>query len=266
MSPVYANIFQPLIDAADWLITTLHDDVGLSWGWSIVGLTVIVRLLMIPLTIKQIRSMNALRVLQPQIKALQEKYKDDKQRMQQEMMKFYQENKVNPFASCLPLLLQLPVFMSLFFLLKGEEFTNQVRETGEQGFVFISDITEPATGITLVVLMVLFIGSQMASTMVMSMTADKTQQRIMLLLPLVFAALVPSFPAGLLVYWITTNFWTLGQAIVVRKLSPPPVPVGSVPGTPQPAAALADGGGGGTAAAPRRPPPPPPRRKKRRRR
>ena len=266
MTPfVFANIFQPLIDAADWLITTLHDDVGLSWGWSIVGLTVIVRLLMIPLTIKQIRSMNAMRVLQPQVKLIQEKYKEDRQRMQQEMMKFYQENKVNPFASCLPLLLQLPVFMALFFLLNGDEFKSQVRASGEQSFLFIDNITEPATGITLVVLMVLFIGSQMASTMVMSMTADKTQQRIMLLLPLVFAALVPSFPAGLLVYWITTNFWTLGQAIVVRKLAPPPVPTGGVAGVPQPAAALVDGGSGG-ATAPRRPPPPPPRRKKRRRR
>jgi YidC/Oxa1 family membrane protein insertase len=260
-----ANIFQPLIDAADWLITTLHDDVGLGWGWSIVGLTVIVRLLMIPLTIKQIRSMNALRVLQPQVKAIQEKYKEDKQRMQQEMMKFYKDNQVNPFASCLPLLLQLPVFMSLFFLLNGNEFKDQVRATSEQGFLFINDITEPASGLVLVVLMVLFIGSQMASTMVMSVTADKTQQRIMLLLPLVFAALVPSFPAGLLVYWITTNFWTLGQAIVVRKLAPPPVPAGGVAGAPQPAAALVDGGGGG-ATAPRRAPPPPPRRKKRRRR
>ena len=230
------------------------------------GLTVIVRLLMIPLTIKQIRSMNALRVLQPQVKEIQEKYKDDKQRMQQEMMKFYQENKVNPFASCLPLLLQLPVFMSLFFLLKGDEFTKQVRATGEQGFLFINDITEPATGITLVVLMVLFIGSQMASTMVMSMTADKTQQRIMLLLPLVFAALVPSFPAGLLVYWITTNFWTLGQAIVVRKSRrrPPACPVGGAAGAA--ASSRRAGGRRDHGGSPRRPPPPPPRRKKRRRR
>ncbi|HZO58568.1 MAG TPA: YidC/Oxa1 family membrane protein insertase [Solirubrobacterales bacterium] len=266
MSPVLANIFQPLIDVADWAITLLHDDVGLSWGWAIVGLTVIVRLLMIPLTIKQIKSMNALRVLQPQVKAIQEKYKDDRQRMQQEMMKFYQENKVNPFASCLPLLLQLPVFMALFFLLNGTEFKEQVRASGEQSFFFIEDLTAKATGGDLIILMVLFIGSQMASTMVMSVTADKTQQRIMLLLPLVFAALVPSFPAGLLVYWITTNFWTLGQAIVVRKLSPPPAPVGGVAGAPQPAAALAADGGGGGTAAPRRPPPPPPRKKKRRRR
>ena len=97
------------------------------------ALTVIVRLLMIPLTIKQIRSMNALRVLQPQVKEIQEKYKEDKQRMQQEMMKFYKENKVNPFASCLPLLLQLPVFMALFYLLNGDEFKEQVLATGETG-------------------------------------------------------------------------------------------------------------------------------------
>ena len=97
-------------------------------------------------------------------------------------------------------------------------------------------------------LLVLFIGSQMASTMVMSVTADKTQQRIMLLLPLVFAALVPSFPAGLLVYWITTNFWTLGQAIVVRKLAPPPrTRWQGCPAAPQPAAALVDGGGAAAA-------------------
>ena len=261
MIPI-ANIFQPLIDAADWLITVLHDDVGLSWGWSIVGLTVIVRLLIVPLTIRQIRSMNALRALQPQIKEIQEKYKDDKQRMQQEMMRFYRENNVNPFSSCLPLLLQLPIFLALFYLLNGDDFKDQVRATSEEGFLFIEDITEPATGGVLVILLILFIGSQMASTLVMSVTADKTQQRIMLLLPLVFAALVPSFPAGLLVYWITTNLWTLGQSLVVRRLSPPP------PGVPvrgAPAPALAEGGGG-TAAAPRRPPPPPPRKKKRRRR
>ena len=247
MSPVLANIFQPLIDVADWAITLLHDDVGLSWGWAIVGLTVIVRLLMIPLTIKQIKSMNALRVLQPQVKAIQEKYKDDRQRMQQEMMKFYQENKVNPFASCLPLLLQLPVFMALFFLLNGTEFKEQVRASGEQSFFFIEDLTAKATGGDLIILMVLFIGSQMASTMVMSVTADKTQQRIMLLLPLVFAALVPSFPAGLLVYWISTNVWTMGQQGTVKLFFPPdPQP------TPEEIQAT-------------RAPPPPPRKRKRRR-
>jgi YidC/Oxa1 family membrane protein insertase len=255
---ILANVFQPLIDIADALITFLHDDAGLSWGWSIVGLTVIVRLAMVPLTIKQIKSMNALRALQPQMKEIQAKYKGDRQKMNQAMMRFYQENKVNPFASCLPLLLQLPVFMALFFLLNGQEFKDQVAASGQTDFLFITDITAKATGAELIVLMVLFIASQMASTLVMSVTADKTQQRIMLLLPLVFAAFIPNFPAGLIVYWITTNFWTLGQQVVVRKLSPPPAAVGAA----APAVALADGG---TASPPKKPPPPP-RKKKRRRR
>jgi YidC/Oxa1 family membrane protein insertase len=254
---ILANVFQPLIDIADALIVFLHDDVGLSWGWSIVGLTVIVRLAMVPLTIKQIKSMNALRALQPQMKQIQAKYKGDRQKMNQAMMRFYQENKVNPFASCLPLLLQLPVFMALFFLLNGDDFKDEVRATGQEGFLLINDITEKATGPELVVLMVLFIVSQMASTLVMSVTADKTQQRIMLLLPLVFAAFIPNFPAGLIVYWITTNFWTLGQQIVVRKLSPPPPAVGE---------ALPAMAGGENGEPVRKKPPPPPRRKKRRRR
>ena len=258
---ILANVLQPLIDVADALIMFLHDDVGLSWGWSIVGLTVIVRLAMVPLTIKQIKSMNALRALQPQMKEIQEKYKGDRQKMNQAMMRFYQENKVNPFASCLPLLLQLPVFLALFFLLNGDAFKNEVESSGQTDFLFITDITEKATGPELIVLMVLFIVSQMASTLVMSVTADKTQQRIMLLLPLVFAAFIPNFPAGLIVYWITTNFWTLGQQIVVRKLSPPPAAVGTA-GAAGPAVALADGG----TAPPAKKPPPPPRKKKRRRR
>jgi len=255
---ILANVFQPLIDVADTLILFLHDDVGLGWGWSIVGLTVIVRLAMVPLTIKQIKSMNALRALQPQMKEIQAKYKGDRQKMNQAMMRFYQENKVNPFASCLPLLLQLPVFMALFFLLNGDEFKDRVSASGDMDFLFITDITAKATGMELIVLMVLFIVSQMASTLVMSVTADKTQQRIMLLLPIVFAAFIPNFPAGLIIYWITTNFWTLGQQLVVRKLSPPPAPV--VAGA-APAVALADGG-----TAPAKKPPPPPRKKKKRRR
>ena len=256
---ILANIFQPLIDIADSLIVFLHDDVGLSWGWAIVGLTVIVRLAIVPLTIKSIKGMNAMRALQPQVKQIQEKYKGDRQKMNEAMMRFYKENKVNPFASCLPLLLQLPVFMSLFFLLNGNEFKEQVAASGDANFLFVTDITSKATGAELVVLMVLFISSQMASTLVMSVTADKTQQRIMLLLPLVFAAFIPNFPAGLIIYWITTNFWTLGQQLVVRRLSPPPPPV--VGGKPLPTMA-----GGENGEAPKKAPPPPPRRKKKRRR
>jgi YidC/Oxa1 family membrane protein insertase len=267
VTPVFANIFQPLIDAAQWLLSALHDDVGFGWGMSIIAMTVIVRLAIVPLTIKQIKSMNALRALQPQIKELQEKYKGDRQALNQATMRFYQENKVNPFASCLPLLLQLPIFMSLFYLLRSSEFKE---EAAGQGFLFISDLTAKAHGAELIALMVLFVGSQLASTMVMSFSVDKTQQRIMLLLPLVFLSFIPNFPAGLILYWITTNFWTLGQQLVVRRLAPPPAAVTAGPrsrpprraekGTEEEKVPVAAGGGN------KQPPPPPPRKKKRRRR
>jgi YidC/Oxa1 family membrane protein insertase len=250
-----ASVLQPLEDAAEWLLLKLHDDVGFGWGMAIIGMTVLVRLAILPLTIKGIRSMNALRALQPQMKEIQEKYKDDRQRMNQEMMKFYKENQVNPLGSCLPLLLQLPVFLALFRLLRSQEFADKVHADPPTGWLFIPDLTEKATGATLVVLIILYVGSQMGASLVMSATADKTQQRIFLLLPLAFAVVIPSFPAGLILYWITTNFWTFGQQVVVRKVAPPPH-------LAQPAVAAAAVGGGGDL----KKPPPPPRKKKRRRR
>lgn len=254
MTPVVANVLQPLIDAADAILMFLHDDAGFGWGMSIVGMTVIVRLVMVPLTIKQIKGMNAMKALQPQMKELQAKHKGDRQRMNQEMMRMYKENKVNPFSSCLPLILQLPVFISLFYLLRGEEFRDRLHASPPEGWLFITDLAEKATGPALIVLIVLYVGSQMGATLVMSFSADKTQQRIMLLLPLVFAVIIPSFPAGLIVYWITTNFWTFGQQVVARKLAPPPQVA--------PAGAAAAVGGGNAM----KKPPVPPRKKKRKRR
>jgi len=114
---VAANIFQPLIDVFESVLKFFHGG-GISWGWSIVLLTVCVRAVLVPLTLRQLRSMQKLQQLSPQLKALQAKYKEDKQRQQQEIMKFYKENNVNPLASCLPLLLQLPVFIGLFYTLR----------------------------------------------------------------------------------------------------------------------------------------------------
>ena len=118
MVPITANILQPLVDVFETVLKFFHDNAGLSWGMSIIALTVLTRALLIPLTYRQLKGMRALQALQPQIKEIQAKYKNDKQRMQQEMMRFYQENKVNPFSSCLPLVAQLPVFISLFYMLR----------------------------------------------------------------------------------------------------------------------------------------------------
>src|SRR2546423_3027987 len=117
---ISANIIQPLIDAVDAILVFFHDNVSLSWGLSIIALTLVVRAALIPLTLKQFKSMQALQKLQPEMKKLQAKYKEDKQRLNQEMMKFYQENKVNPLGSCLPLAFQMPVFIALFYMLRKD--------------------------------------------------------------------------------------------------------------------------------------------------
>jgi YidC/Oxa1 family membrane protein insertase len=251
-----ANILQPLIDFANSVLQFFHDNVGLSWGMSIIALTVVTRAVLIPLTYKQLKGMRALQALQPQIKELQEKYKNDKQRMQQEMMRFYKENKVNPLASCLPLLAQLPVFITLFYVLRHELPPDMgCPEAGHCAaygaeFLFIHDLTGKATGGELIALLILYVGTQLASGMVMAVTADKSQRTMMFLLPLVFVPFILKFPAGLILYWITTNFWTIGQQLAIKRIIPPPVVA-----TPAGSAAIAAA----------KPPPPPPRKKKRRR-
>ena len=240
MLPI-ANIFQPLIDALESVMLFFHDNIGFGWGFSIIFLTIVVRAALIPLTFKQIRSMQAMQRVAPQLKELQAKYKDDKQRLQQETMKFYQENKINPFASCLPLALQMPVFISLFYMLRKDLRHDicpsinppQVANPKPCGasdasqFFFIHDITNVAHGGVLITLIVLYVGSQLFSSIFMSTTADRNQRLIMMGLPFFFVPFVIRFPAGLLVYWITTNLWTVGQGLVIRRFSPHPVPAAS---------------------------------------
>jgi YidC/Oxa1 family membrane protein insertase len=272
-----ANIFQPLIDIFEAVLKFFHNHVGISWGFSIVLLTVVMRAILVPLTVKQFHSMQKMQRMQPQLKQLQAKYKDDKQRQQQEMMKFYKENEINPLGSCLPLAAQLPVFISLFYMLRQDLRKNICPQTQAEywhqymqqhnvslhtamahtvpcgpnngaGFLFIPDLTNKATGWVLVVLLILYVGSQLASSLMMSSPMmDKTQRQLMLLLPLFFVVIVINFPAGLLVYWITTNFWTMGQQYAVRRMIGPPVPAPAVDagaGPPTDGDGRGRGGGG----------------------
>jgi YidC/Oxa1 family membrane protein insertase len=246
-----ANILQPLIDIVNSVLQFFHDNAGLSWGMSIIALTILTRAILIPLTYRQLKGMRALQVLQPQIKEIQAKYKNDKQRMQQEMMRFYQENKVNPFASCIPLLAQLPVFFTLFSVLRHDLPADIGCTAGhcgsEASFLFINDLTAKAHGAELITLLILYIGTQLVSGLVMSVTADKSQRTMMMLLPFIFVPFVINFPAGLILYWITTNFWTMGQQYVIQRVMP----------VPQLATAAA--------AVEAKAPPPPPKKKKKRR-
>jgi YidC/Oxa1 family membrane protein insertase len=268
---VVANIFQPLIDIFQSILLFFHNHVGFSWGVSIIALTILMRAILLPLTVKQFHSMQKLQHLQPQMKAIQAKYKDDKQRQQQEIMKFYKENEINPLGSCLPLVAQIPVFISLFYMLRQDLRKNICPQTQHAyqvkyaamhhitlaqaaghttpcgpnngaGFLFIPDLTNNATGWVLIVLLLLYVGTQLASSLMMSSPMmDKQQRNLMLLLPLVFVVIVIRFPAGLIVYWITTNAWTMGQQFTIRRLIGPPAPPVAAVAT----GASGDGGGGG---------------------
>ena len=227
----FANVLQPLIDFFEAILLFFHDNMGMGWGAAIVALTVVVRAALLPLTLKQFKSMQNMVKFQPQIKELQKKYKGDRERLNQEMMKFYRENKVNPFASCLPLVAQLPVFLALFYMLQDDLRLDICPDVNPPGtvdpvpcgpngpaeFLFIPDLTDKATGGVLITLIVLYVGSQLLSTVLMSTATDRTQRIIFLALPFVFVIFVINFPAGLLVYWITTNFWTIVQQTIVRK-------------------------------------------------
>jgi YidC/Oxa1 family membrane protein insertase len=248
-----ANVLQPLVDACQWILEFWHDLIGDfdgSWGVAIILMTFTVRLIILPLTFKGVKSMQRLQTLQPAIKAIQERYKDDKQRMNQEVMAFYQREKVNPLSSCFPLLLQIPFFIALFSLLRSATFKADI--AGNPSFLAIDNLSKSITDpVLLGVVIVLYVGTQLAASAVTAISADPTQRRIMFALPFVFVIFIINFPAGLIVYWITTNVWTIGQQLLVKKLYPKPEPLDprdAVPeqkparGKPATAAALTDGG------------------------
>lgn len=240
---IVASILTPLENLLTWALTHLHDTVGLSWAWSIVALVVIVRMLLVPLTVKQIHSMQNLQAHAPEMKALQQKYKHDKQKLNQELMAFYKENQINPAASCLPIVAQIPVFIGLFFVLKGfekEVLPNyQATDLDWLGLVNIIENTKVGWGPLLVVCYAI---SQLTSSFLMSTTMQPAQRVLMLILPIAFIPFVLNFPAGLMVYWLTTNLWTTGQGLITRRLTPKrePPPKKSSRTPPKQAAAPAE--------------------------
>ncbi|MBI5310229.1 MAG: membrane protein insertase YidC [Actinobacteria bacterium] len=264
---VLANVIK---DSVSWLIGPLdsllrwfHDNVWHNWGLAIISMTVVVRLALLPLTYKQITSMIHMQQFQPQIKEINEKFKEDPQRKQQELMKFFKEHQINPLASCFPLLLQLPFFIAMFYALQDKALQNYMEAT-DPSFLFIDNLIDKPEGAALVVMLILYVGSQLGSTLVsLTPTTDDTQRKLMLALPFIFVPFVINFPAGLVLYWITTNFWTFGQSIAVRRLKAARAPVD---GEDAKAATVGASENGAAAAAPasKKAPPPPPRQKKKR--
>jgi YidC/Oxa1 family membrane protein insertase len=221
MTPLF--LLEPIEGPLTSLLEWLHNTGGLSWAWSIVALTILVRIVLLPLTVRQIHSMQSMQAHMPEMKALQQRYKDDKQKRNEELMKFYKENKINPAASCLPIAFQIPVFISLFFVLKGfeKEVLPQYPQTDLHWLNIVPDITAPASSHwSGYLLLALYAISQTLSTLLMSQTMDKTQRTLLLILPIAFLFVVLNFPSGLVIYWVTTNLWTVGQGLITRRLMP----------------------------------------------
>ena len=221
MTPLF--LLEPIEGPLTSLLEWFHITVGLSWAWSIVALTILVRMVLLPLTVRQIHSMQSMQAHMPEMKALQQRYKDDKQKRNEELMKFYRENKINPAASCLPILFQIPIFISLFFVLKGfeKEVLPEYPESDLHWLNLVPNITDPGSSHwSGYLLLALYAISQTLSTLLMSQTMDKTQRTLLLILPIAFLFVVLNFPSGLVLYWVTTNLWTVGQGLITRRLMP----------------------------------------------
>jgi YidC/Oxa1 family membrane protein insertase len=251
------SVLKPLYIAVSWVIVTLHDflapifgaDSGVSWSLAIVGLVILIRIILIPLFVKQIKSQRALTALQPHMKEIQKKYKDDRQKQSEEMMKLYKEHKTNPLASCFPILAQAPIFFALFTVLNGIGKNPPVKH----GVLTQNDVVSAAnatffgapisqtflgTDITVVKIVTVILIAFMSLTtfttqrqlmlkgmpkMDSSNNMMLQQQKIMLYaFPVIFAISGVNFPIGVLIYWSTTNLWTWGQQYYVIKRNPTP--------------------------------------------
>jgi len=248
-----SEILNPLYTVVSWVLITFHDllnftnNEDLQWSLGIIALVVLIRIILIPLFVKQIKSQRALTALQPHMKAIQKKYKDDRQKQSEEMMKLYKEHKTNPLASCFPILAQAPIFFALFWVLNG---ISQNKPHGLlKGEYLVSAQSASFFGAPL---SDTFLGADVTSTKIiaialiifMSTTTFTTQrqlmakgmpkmdssnnimlqqQKIMLyVFPIIFAVTGVNFPVGVLIYWSTTNLWTWGQQYYVIKRNPTP--------------------------------------------
>ena len=247
LNPLYTIVSGIMIAFHKALSPIFGFDSGVTWALSIMGLVILIRTILIPLFVKQIKSQRAMTALQPQIKAIQAKYKDDRQKQSEEMMKIYKEHKTNPLASCFPILAQAPVMFALFTVLNGIAknrphgfMKGEYLTSAAQAKFFGSPISETFLGsdkltvkIVTVILIILMSATtfttqkQLMTKGMPKMDASNNmmlqQQKIMLyVFPLIFAISGVNFPVGVLIYWSTTNLWTWGQQFYVIKRNPTP--------------------------------------------
>ena len=212
-------VLQQIEDVLKAIITYYHDNLGVSWGVSIVLLTCTVRIAILPLTIKQFRSMAAMQRIQPKVKALQNQYKgksdpEAKKQQQAELMALYKEHNVNPFASCLPMVFQMPVFIGLYQTLRN------FHPHADVAFLGINDIFVPLNqigGATEVIMVLAYSLSMLGSTLLFSFVQDRQQKFLFASMSVIFIPFILRVPAGVGIYWITTNLWTIGQQGIVKR-------------------------------------------------
>ena len=249
MTPLYYAVSGILLIWHEIFSQVLPATSGYTWVLSIIGLTITIRTLLIPLFVKQIKSSRNMQLLQPQIKELQKKYKHDREKLQKEQMKLFQETGTNPLASCLPLLLQMPVFFALFRVI---DRAAQEGAEGARGFMTAQDATQlseakllgariadtfintdlTGTRVLTMVLVVIMVATQFVTQrqlMAKNMPADalsgpyaQQQKMLLYILPFVFAISGVIFPLGVLFYWVTSNAWTMGQQFYVIRNNPGP--------------------------------------------
>lgn len=257
-----ASLFSFITTPVSWIIVQFHSlygaifgpDTGWAWGLSIVSLVVVIRICLIPLFVKQIKSMRNMQALQPKMKAIQERYKNDRQRQSEEMMKLYKDTGTNPLSSCLPILAQSPFFFALYHVLSkiasgdtigvlNQELVNSAREAHIFGAPIaakfmdseekVAALNASLTDVRVVtaIMIVLMSASQFyTQRQLMQKNVDLTvktpymqqQKMLMYIFPLIFAVTGINFPVGVLVYWLTTNVWTMGQQMYVINQNPTP--------------------------------------------
>jgi YidC/Oxa1 family membrane protein insertase len=249
MKPLYFLISAVMLGLHRVFGGIFGDASGVSWALSIIGLTIVIRALLIPLFVKQIKSSRNMQLLQPKVKELQAKYGHDRERLAQETMNLYRETKTNPFSSCLPLIVQMPIFIGLFRIidqaakngsgrgLVTDEQARELRDATIFGSVKISESFTNAHGnVTVQIFAGILVLAMTATTfltqrqlMSKNMPADALsgpyaqQQKLLLyVLPVVFAVGGIAFPIGVLLYWTTSNLWTMGQQFYVIRNNPAP--------------------------------------------
>lgn len=218
----FQNIFSPIVDVLATILLYFHVNLGLQWWLAIMLLTVIVRTIMFPLTVRQVRSMRAMQELRPELEKIRNKHKNDRQKQQEEQMKLFQERRVNPLGGCLPILIQMPIFIGIFYVIRrfggdGVRTEGTVADFNQGGILWFTDLTVADPYLILPILSAV---TMLASMEITNKSMEPQQRWLMRILPIGITVFLWRFPAGLFVYWITSNLVTLIQNYVIYHHGP----------------------------------------------